>query len=165
MNKYTTKDGAFLSADDLATWLESLHEADADGAITGGKWEPAQVAARAIRRIGVSEATRGGVTEEVVKLAFDAYSRVAYEGDDYGHGNDDGFTPMRAALEAVWPVQVQQGEPVVWRWRRRPNDKWEYGAWDGVARATCRVMREDGWEAEPLYAHAPYSQPSKELEP
>lgn len=42
-------DHSFASPEALADWLESLHETNGHGAITGGKWEPAQVAACAIR--------------------------------------------------------------------------------------------------------------------
>jgi predicted RNA-binding protein associated with RNAse of E/G family len=39
----------FPSAEALADWLESLHEATPDGAVTPRKWEPAQRAAAAVR--------------------------------------------------------------------------------------------------------------------
>lgn len=47
----------FASADELAHWLESLHECDSNGSVGNRKWEAAQVAARAVRGMG-SQAAR-----------------------------------------------------------------------------------------------------------
>jgi len=39
----------FKDAEELAAWLDSLHESDASGTVSSRKWEPAQRAAAAIR--------------------------------------------------------------------------------------------------------------------
>lgn len=55
------------------------------------------------------EAAKNVVTDEVVNKAADAFNAFVAE-----HGSASATNPIRAALEAVWPVQAQQGEPMAW---------------------------------------------------
>jgi hypothetical protein len=43
-------------------------------------------------------------------------------------------------------------EPVAWKWRRRPVDKWEcVGHWDSIEAKAAEQMEADGWEVVRLY--------------
>jgi hypothetical protein len=96
----------FASADELAHWLESLHECDSNGSVGSRKWEAAQVAARAVRGMG-SQAAR--VDEDVRDRVAKAIADVI------GHGmREKCYAHADAALEAALSAQPaeRQGEAV-----------------------------------------------------
>lgn len=118
----------FANPEELADWLESLHEAYADGAVGNRKWEPAQVAARAIRGIGQQAArVDDGMATRALEAALSAQPApdgdapcakcgsssvdTGFECNDCGHDNAPSAQPAERQGEAVaWLHTVTQGD-------------------------------------------------------